>query len=324
MTYRKQVPFALIILLFAVPSCQTDIPISPDDTPLEYDRLSDYQIYAGDPVDLQPAEGYEVYEIASELFSDHAHKQRLIKVPEGTKLRIKNDDLPDFPEGTIIAKTFFYYNDEREHSRGKKLIETRILQLRSGKWIAGTYYWDQDQTDAYLTNAGIDKTVNWIDSSGTARVLAFHIPSHLECRSCHSFNKAILPIGPKARNLNFAVHRGGKEINQLDFLSTQGLIHPVIPENLGSTPDYHNREVALEQRARAYLDINCAHCHRSEGSAREIRYRFTYETEFQSTRIKEGKDAIRQMMERGFMPKTGTTVIDKEGLELIKQYLKNL
>jgi len=32
-------------------------------------------------------------------------------------------------------------------------------------------------------------------------------------------------------------------------------------------PAVWNEEAALEGRARAYLDINCAHCHKSSGSA---------------------------------------------------------
>src|SRR5690606_19884517 len=137
------------------------------------------------------------------------------------------------------AKTFFYYNDERNHSLGKVLIETRVLLLKEGKWIAGTYYWNEDQSDAYLTNVGFEKPVNWIDKSGKANVLSYHIPSNLECRACHSANKEILPIGPKVRNLNFIVDRNGNEINQIDFLSNKGILYPVDHEIFKSTPNYN-------------------------------------------------------------------------------------
>lgn len=327
MTYLNQTPLTLtlrLILLISVQSCETDHQISPDETPLEFEKISAYKLFAGNPVDLQPGDGFYLYEVSSELFTDYAHKQRLIKVPDGRKISVKDDDLLEFPEGTIIAKTFFYFNDERDHSKGKKLIETRVLELKAGKWIAGTFYWNEDQTEAFLINAGLNKTVNWIDRNGDARVISFHIPSHLECRSCHSLNKETRPIGPKARNLNFQVDRNGGEINQLDYLIAKGLVNTVAHENLGSTPSYHNEEATLEERARTYLDINCAHCHRSQGSAHDIRYRFTYETDVHSTKIKEGKDAIKTMMERGLMPKSGTTVIHKEGIELIKQYLNTL
>jgi len=327
MPYKYNVLIALTllaILFLAVPSCQPDDPISPDQTTLEFDKLSDYGIYIGNPGDLRPADKFRLYEISSELFSDHAWKQRLIYVPPGEKLRAVNDDLPEFPDGTIIVKTFFYYHDERDYTLGRKLVETRILQRKAGKWIAGTYAWNEEQTDAYRVNAGLDRTVNWIDRNGKARVLTFQVPSQLECRSCHSLNKAVQPIGPKVRNLNRSVEREGHAVNQLHFLHLSGILHPIDPEGFGSMPDYNNEEVSIEQRARAYLDANCAHCHRSGGSARDVRYRFTYEAAFRDTKIQEGKAAIRQMMERGFMPKIGTTVIDKAGVELINRYLNTL
>lgn len=37
------------------------------------------------------------------LFTDYAEKQRLIKLPEGYKLTAVSDELPYFPDGTIVA-----------------------------------------------------------------------------------------------------------------------------------------------------------------------------------------------------------------------------
>lgn len=327
MVYRKRLLrlTAIVALCLSVQqSCQKENLISSNDASLEFDRLSDYKVFVGNPIDLIPTNGFQFYEISSQLFSDYARKQRLIKLPENTKLKALNDGLLEFPEGTIIVKTFFYYNDERDHSLGKKLMETRVLLRKEGKWIAGTYYWNDDQTDAYLTNVGFEKPVNWIDERGNANILSYHIPSNLECRACHSADKEVQPIGPKVRNLNFTVNRNGNETNQLAFLNAIGLLSPVYHEIFGSIPNYTNVQVSLEQRARAYLDINCAHCHGGQGSAQNIRYRFEYETDFHSTKIKEGKRSIHHMLEKGYMPKIGTSVVDKEGIELIEQYLKTL
>lgn len=49
-----------------------------------------------------------------------------------------------------------------------------------------------------------------------------------------------------------------------------------------------------------------------------------YETELTNSKIREGKNAIKYMLEKGEMPKIGTTVIDKEGVELARQYLQTL
>lgn len=311
-------------ILFLQQSCQKESRISPDNTSLDIEKLSDYQIYEGDPANLVPTKDFQLYEISSQLFSDYAHKQRLIKVPENATIKALHNGLPEFPEGTILAKTFFYYNDERDPSFGKKLIETRVLVRREGKWVAGTYYWNDDQTDAYLTNVGFDRLVNWIDGKGNAQVVSYHIPSNLECRACHSTNRQIQAIGPKVRNLNFTVNRDGNAINQLDFLINKGILQPVEFGSFASTPDYNDQDISLDHRARAYLDINCAHCHSHEGSAQHIRYRFEYETAFPLTKLKEGKNAIKAMMEGGYMPKIGTTVKHSEGIDLIRQYLKTL
>lgn len=70
--------------------------------------LSDYPIYIGTTVDLFPQKDFIKYELANFLFfSDYAEKERLIKLPPGSKLKATNDGLPDFPDGTMLVKTFF-------------------------------------------------------------------------------------------------------------------------------------------------------------------------------------------------------------------------
>ena len=75
-------------------------------------KLFDYQIYSGKVSDLTPAEGFIKYELATPLFTDYAEKERLIKIPAGSSLGIAGDGLPTFPNGTILVKTFFYWNDK--------------------------------------------------------------------------------------------------------------------------------------------------------------------------------------------------------------------
>ena len=90
-------------------------------------RISDYKIFAGNPVALTPGNGFQLYELATGLFTDHAEKQRLIKVPAGKKIVAVSDGLPQFPDSTILVKTFYYFNDKRDTLKGKRLIETRLL-----------------------------------------------------------------------------------------------------------------------------------------------------------------------------------------------------
>lgn len=305
-------------------SCQKEDLISPDDTTLVFQKLSDYNIYQGNPSELVPTNDYKLYELSSQLFTDYAEKQRLIKVPTGTKMVATDNGFLSFPEGTIIVKTFYYFNNKQNPYNGRKLIETRILELKNGKWVVGTYMWNNEQTDAYLISSGLNKTVNWIDEEGKSKVISYRIPSNLDCKTCHNSNKSVTPIGPKVRNLNFEIHRNAQTLNQLTYLQNEGLLEPINPLAFTTMPNYNNTSVSLENRARAYLDINCAHCHKKDGFAAQFRYRMEYETDLNASKIREGKTAIEYMMSRGDMPKIGTTVIDKNGLELIKQYLKTL
>ena len=89
--------------------------------------LSGYNLYEGNLMNLTPAKGAELYELTSHLFVDYAEKQRLIKLPAGTKMTFKGNGLPDFPDGTILVKTFYWYKDKKNPSIGRNIIETRLL-----------------------------------------------------------------------------------------------------------------------------------------------------------------------------------------------------
>ncbi|WP_246069381.1 hypothetical protein [Marinobacter piscensis] len=81
-----------------------------------------------------------------------------------------------------------------------------------------------------------------------------------------------LPIGPKARYLNKDhTYANGTVYNQLQYMAEGGLLAglPSDFQRIEKTPVF-NDEVSLaalsadelNDAARAYLDINCAHCHR--------------------------------------------------------------
>ena len=50
------------------------------------DSLSAYNIFEENQSDLVPSDGFELLELSSVLFTDYSHKQRLVKVPNGTQL----------------------------------------------------------------------------------------------------------------------------------------------------------------------------------------------------------------------------------------------
>ena len=65
--------------------------------------------------------------------------------------------------------------------------------------------------------------------------------------------------------MNKLVQYKNNEMNQILYWAAQGWIDQSYDENY--IQSYLNEDVLLEDRARAYLDINCGHCHIPGGSA---------------------------------------------------------
>ena len=318
-----------IVLIVSIPglffqSCSKD-GLANIDNPIQLlPELSDYNIFKDIPSNLNPSSDFRLYELSTQLFTDYAEKQRLIKIPAGTKMSAIDNGLLEFPDGTIIAKTFFYYNDKRDTAKGKKIIETRLLMKSGSTWSAGTYLWNDAQTDGKLLTTAVNKSINWIDAAGNPNIISYHVPSKNECNTCHQSNHTLIPIGLKVRNLNRDVLRSNSTVNQLQYFYSSGLINPIDPANFTALPNWQNPSFSIEQRTRAYLDVNCAHCHSKQGFAADKNLFFGYEIPLEETGIKREKEAIIDRFENGIMPKLGTTVVDKEALALLKSYINSL
>ena len=114
----------------------------------------------------------------------------------------KPDGVFDLPVGTLIAKTFAYPRDARDPSKGRRLIETRILKHEPDGWVGLPYMWNDAQSEATLDVAGDTVNVSWIHSDGEPRTNNYIIPNSNQCKGCHKAGETMLPIGPKARHLN--------------------------------------------------------------------------------------------------------------------------
>lgn len=292
-------------------------------------KLSELQLFKGNPADLVVYSTTHEYSLITPLYSDYAHKFRTISLPEGMQMTYNGEGLLEFPDNTVITKTFYYFNDERNPSLGKKLIETRLLIKKNGGWSMGNYLWNDEQTDAVFGTAAPTLVVEWIDASGTDRSANYKVPFAINCNQCHDVNNVTLPIGPKARNLNF-VHNGK---NQIQNFVDKGLLAdaPVIAQ-IETLPDWSDPAFNLDERTRAYMDVNCAHCHQPGGlqdSNIPDRPDFRYETAFDESNIFEFKDDIRNRVATspGFgpsMPQVGITQLHTEGVALIHEYMDSL
>ena len=238
--------------------------ILADDPPKE---LSQFGFFVDLPAQ-RPADGVVPYRLNTPLFSDAAMKMRFVFVPQGRQASYDADEAFDFPVGTALVKTFAFPADYRAPDKDLRIIETRLLLHRADGWHALAYVWNDTQTEATLKIAGARVDVSTIDAGGAPRSFTYAVPNRNQCKGCHDLGGAISPIGPKARNLNgsFAYHDGAA--NQLDRWTALGLLAGAPPAaDAPAIPDYLDTAQPLDARARAWLDVNCAHCHRAEGPA---------------------------------------------------------
>ena len=231
------------------PARVNDDAITADGYPT---KLSDYGFFA-DLTRRTPAARVVGYDLETPLFSDYTIKQRFIYVPEGQQVKYDAKAAFDFPTGSALIKTFGYGT-----GAAFKPIETRLLLRRASGWVAIPYVWNADGTDAVVKRAGTRLPVSFTDPSGRARQISYAVPNANQCKDCHALSGQITPIGPKARYLNHA--------GQLQTLVKAGLLDRA-PANAPRVARWDDAKAPLDARARAYLEINCAHCHNPAGAA---------------------------------------------------------
>ncbi|ETZ20516.1 SO2930 family diheme c-type cytochrome [Pedobacter sp. V48] len=229
------------------------------------ERLSDYGFFKNKLKDLDPNEGVLHYDISTALFTDYAVKDRFIVLPKGTAMKYTAAGALDFPDSTIIVKNFAYTNVYHQ----KIIIETRLLvkDPTDKNWKVMNYLWNKEQTEAIKHITGAKVPITLLDNDGNKVFTNYQVPNTNDCKRCHIKNDVLIPIGPKARNLNITL--AGQSTNQLKTWAAKGVLRG-LPDTgaVAQLPNWADaNHYSLEQRARAYLDINCAHCHTKGGDA---------------------------------------------------------
>lgn len=203
------------------------------------------------------------YTINTPLFSDYTAKDRALWLPPGTQLTWHDTAAFGMPTGAMLIKTFSYPHDRRDPAAGARPLETRILLRQDTGWVGAAYLYDGDGTDATLALAGATVDASWIHDDGSTRTNRYAVPNKNQCKNCHAeSDDAIEALGPKARHL----HTG----DQLQQLIDRGvLVGAPAPETWPRAPVASDPSTGtLDERARAWLDINCASCHNPQGPAR--------------------------------------------------------
>lgn len=346
--------YPTILLAFCVILSGTAAATSVNDAALLAKRpaklLSAYGLFE-DGALQRPSSGVVPYDLQVPLFTDYAEKYRFVYVPEGQVATYHDSEVFSFPVGSVLVKTFAYPADLREPGANVRLIETRLLIHQEQGWNAWAYVWNEQQTDAALKLAGKVMPVDFTDQSGEQRSINYVVPNKNQCKGCHSFERSVTPIGPKARNLNKAFTYAGGARNQLDYWRQAAILQGApAPDAAPSLPDADDASASLDARARAYLDINCAHCHRREGPGSTSGLFLTFDETspvawgYEKRPVAAGRgsgglefdiapgDAEASILyyrmvssDPGvMMPEVGRTTVHTEGLALIRDWINNM
>ena len=284
---RKHLIWALAVL--AASACHK-APRTGLDFPGDFpERLSEWHLLEQRDGKLAPNDGVTPYDLNSPLFSDYAHKLRTVLLPAGTSIKY-GEDAFEFPIGTVISKTFYYPRADAV-AKGSigvrkvlaqttaaslaldqvRLLETRLLINTSSGWVAIPYVWNAEQTEATLALAGDTLPLELVGDEGR-QSFAYLVPDTNQCAGCHALehhSQKIEPIGIRARHLNKTFRYGETTENQLLHWQKAGLLtgapDPAQAPRNARWDDASDAD--LEARARAYLDVNCGHCHRPRGAA---------------------------------------------------------
>lgn len=340
---------ALAGLGAAAPPPGVDLGLVLADAPAP--RLSDYRLFL-DAGAARPNGRVAPYDLATPLFTDHAEKARFVFTPPGQRIGYTQTGVLDFPVGAVLVKTFAYPADLRRPDREVRKVETRLLIHKASGWTAQTYVWNAEGTEAVLKRAGARLPVRFTDPAGREVALDYAVPNQNQCKTCHQLDGAVAPIGPKARNLNHEVAvAGGGRGNLLALWSRAGLLEGApAPEAMPRLAAWNDAAQPLEARARAYLDVNCGHCHNPAGSASNSGLFLTAE-ETRPAALGVGKPPVAAGRGSGdlavaidpghpersilafrmasgepgvMMPELGRALVHAEGVELVRDWIASM
>ncbi|PVZ72158.1 parallel beta-helix domain-containing protein [Pelagibaculum spongiae] len=329
--------------------------------------LSDYRLFENSANPTENANGGEPFELAIPLFTDYATKYRFLFMPSGEQATFQPDETFDFPVGSVLVKTFSLPADTSQRGfEHEQLIETRLLIHRESGWTALPYLWNEGGGSAKLAVAG-KSLAKSVVHKGETFDFTYVVPDKNQCKACHQLipqegRSKFSPIGPKARNLNFDITINGQTKNQLIHWKDNNLLQG-LPDIASITQlpkfndDITNSEIInmetdqLTAMAKGYLDINCAHCHRSEGDAGNTPLKLPYWLSYDDNKSKHGVctkpvtygggalsfltipgDAENSIVHfrmvatspKDRMPKLGRSLAHTEGVQLIENWINRL
>jgi uncharacterized repeat protein (TIGR03806 family) len=349
------------LLLIALGSCSRTAPLgiaariatkSYLEMPSEADGkipllLSQTGVFSDTPKRIAST-GLIPYELNMAFWSDGADKSRWVAVPEG-KIDFSPSGEWRFPAGTVFVKNFDLPTDAA-HPELKRRLETRLLVRDSRGGVYGVLYkWRPDGSDADLLSASASENIPVKSTDGVVHEQTWYYPSRQDCLTCHTPGAGGV-LGVKTRQLNRSfTYPSGVADNELRTWSHLGLFAPAFDDAavatfaaLAATDDTTR---SLQDRARSYLDANCAQCHRPGGTVANFDAR--YDTPLDKQALIDGPVLIDQGIDRPRvisahdiwrsiaymridtvgdirMPPLARETIDQQGVQLLGEWINSM
>jgi len=255
--------------------------------------LSQTGVY-GDTTNRIPAAGLIPYALNAPYWTEGAVCSGYLAVPNtgavitpDEQLRLRPAGAWIFPAGTVFVKNFDLTVDETNPKAPRRRLETQLLVRGSQGGVYGvTYKWRRDNSDADLLTSGLNEDILVTNATGVStRTWYYSSPS--DCLTCHSLVAGyVLGVNTRQLNRSFTYPATGVTDNQIRTLNRLGLFSAAINEatiaNYPKLSPLTGATASLEERARSYLDANCAQCHRPGGVGN---YDASYDTHLKDQRI---------------------------------------
>ena len=219
--------------------------------------------------------GVTSYEINAAQWADHASADRWMALPGAEPVQIDSDAKWIFPDGAVLAKTVSIEMSQGD-SNSVRRLETQVLHREEGAWRPYTYAWNDEQSDAELVDAaGFTRTLQIRDAQSPSglREQSYRFASRGECQMCHNpwvemkttsiGIQSASPLAVSSMQWNTSLPEDPAQ-NQMTAMHGHGWLAGSVAESPSSTGRFANpydTTAVLEERVRAYLHVNCSHCH---------------------------------------------------------------
>ncbi len=321
-------------------------------------KLSETGLFASVPRhELAP--GVVPFSIVAQQWADHATAERFVALPGHETVAVHREpiEVPGsmfhqqfvFPQDGVLVKTISL-EMEAGNPASRRRLETQLLHFDGRAWRGYSYRWNDEQSDAALVGpAGEDRELIVTDrqAPGGRRPQTWHYPGRNECFVCHNpwvehrlaFNLAQLDPREQGRLERFGV---------LKFVDrSERAEHGDIPSSPAAIVSPYDSKVAVDLRARSYLQVNCAHCHQfGAGGSADIELRSTVsqrEMKLVGVSPKQGTFGIEDgklvapgdpyhsvlyfriaKTGAGRMPHIGSELVDVAGVEVVHRWIRQL